>query len=180
MGLVEYLVDCQPESFYKPFEYGLFLLILLATIVLTLSAKYSRAWSYYGWGYTLTKTAVIIFNMLIIGGLILAYLVPSLVSLWSQIIGSIIGAAGVMVCSSELLWLLNNKNLEIKLVRKVRVLDGICAFVGLLFIPLYWTFDGQWIINDVMAVCSIVALMKLIKLRSLKLGVFLLASLLML
>jgi hypothetical membrane protein len=62
----------------------------------------------------------------------------------------------------------------------VRVLDIVSGIIGLLFIPLYWLMNGQWIINDVMAICSVVALMKLLKIQSLSLAVFLLISLLLL
>ena len=52
------------------------------------------------------------------------------------------------------------------------------GLIGLAFIPLYWLLNGHWLINDVMAVCSIVALMKLLKIQSLSVAVFLIMSLL--
>lgn len=58
------------------------------------------------------------------------------------------------------------------------MIDLISVIIGLLFIPLYWLLNGQWLVNDIMAICSIIALMKLLKIQSLSVGVFLLMSLL--
>jgi hypothetical protein len=110
--------------------------------------------------------------------IIFGYLVPHLLSLFTQILGSILGAAGVTVCASELIWLLHNKKLKKTLFKKIRVIDIISGSIGLSFIPLYWLLNGNWMINDIMAVCSTVALMKLIKLQSLSQSTYLLLSLL--
>jgi hypothetical protein len=68
--------------------------------VLTLSSLFSTAWSYRGIGYSITKTAVGVFNLLIIIGVILSYVVSGLVAFSMEILGSIIGAGGVAVCVS--------------------------------------------------------------------------------
>lgn len=175
---MQYLVDCDPSTIYKPVEIGLFILIMIATLALTLSAMHSKAWSYYGYGYKLTFNIVIIFNILLLLGFVLGYLVPELFSIAAQIIGSIVGAAGVGVCISELIWLTKNKNYRRKVYKAIRLIDLISHSIGFLFIPLYWLSNGQWVINDIMAVCSIVALMKLLKIQSLSLGTFMLLSLL--
>lgn len=73
---MQYLVDCDPSTFYKPIEVGLFILIMIATLTLTLSAMHSKAWSYYSYGYKITFKAVIIFNILLLIGLVLGYLLP--------------------------------------------------------------------------------------------------------
>ena len=154
------------------------MLILFATITLTLSSIYSRAWSYYGYGYKLTTKTIIVFNFLLFLAIIFGYLIPNLLSLFAQILGSILGAAGVTVCASELIWLLNIKRLKNSLFTKIRMIDIISGLIGLSFIPLYWLLNGNWLINDIMAVCSTVALMKLIKIQSLSQSTFLLLSLL--
>lgn len=43
---------------------------------------------------------------------------------------------------------------------------------------LYWVTRG-WIFNDILAVCTIVASIKIFKIRSLKVGVFMLFTLLL-
>lgn len=154
------------------------MLILFATITLTLSSIYSRAWSYSGYGYKLTKKTIIAFNILLFLAIIFGYFIPHVFSIFLQILGSILGAAGVTVCASELIWLLHNKKLKKTLFKKIRVIDIISVLIGLCFIPLYWLLNGNWVINNIMAVCTTVALMKLIKIQSLSQSTFLLLSLL--
>lgn len=180
IGHLEYLINCNPDQFYKPFEWGLLLLIMITTLVLTLGSLYSRAWSYGGVGYAISNKAILIFNLALLFFIILAYLVPDAVSLLARIAGSVIGALGVGVCISEIIWLSHNKNYLRKVYRWVRLIDVISYGVGLLFIPLYWLLNGQWMINDIMAICSTVALMKLLKVTSLSIAVNLLGSLLFL
>ena len=45
-------------------------------------------------------------------------------------------------------------------------------------VGLYWLLNGQWLIKDILGVCSIVALMKLVKVTSLLTGVVLVGGLL--
>jgi hypothetical protein len=118
------------------------------------------------------------FMVFMLGGTFMAYLFPSITSTMAQILGSILGGAGVMVCVSEILWLFNSKKFQIKIYKKMRVIDLISGLIGLLSIPLYWLLKGEWFVNDVMAVCTIVALMKILKIRSLSMGVLLLVALL--
>lgn len=153
---------------------------MFSTLTLTLSSIYSRAWSYAGYGYKLTTRAIVLFNILLFLAIIFGYFIPHLLSLFAQIFGSILGAAGVTVCVSELIWLLHSKKPKKPLFKKIRIIDIISGSVGLSFIPLYWLLNGNWIINDIMAVCSTVAIMKLIKIQSLSQSTFLLLSLLIL
>ena len=69
-------------------------------MTVTLSALYSKAWSYHGYGYPLTYKAVIVFNIILIVGVLLGYFIPEVVSRGAQIVGSLIGGAGVTVCAS--------------------------------------------------------------------------------
>ena len=141
---------------------------------------YSRAWSYGDYGYEIGKRDVVVFNFLVLLGMVAGYAYPHVVSVAAQVLGSVLGAIGVTVCVSESLWLVNYRNFRIKVFKIVRLLDIISISVGVSFIPLYWLLNGQWIINDIMAICTIVALMKLLKLRSLAMTVFLTGSLLFL
>lgn len=108
----EYLVNCKPSQFYKPFEWGLFILICFCTITITASSLYSRAWSYKGFGINVTKTYIIIFNCVVIVASILAYYFPNVTSVTLQVVGSLIGTAGVTICASESLWLVKNRKLN--------------------------------------------------------------------
>ncbi len=151
---------------------------MLTTLVLTLSSLYSRAWSYGGFGYDITNKSILVFNLCILAVMIFGFFFPSILSYLARIFGSIAGALGVGVCISELIWLTHNKNYLRKVYKFIRIIDIISFSIGLLFIPLYWLLNGQWIINDIMAICSTVALMKLLKIKSLSIAVNLLASLL--
>ena len=116
--------------------------------------------------------------MLLLVGIFLAYIATDIMSFVIQILGSLLGAFGVTVCTSECIWLLNNKNFQRKICKQIRVIDVMSMCVGIIFIPAYWVSDGQWIINNVMAICTIVALMKLIKIRSLSIAFYLTISIL--
>ena len=180
IGQIEYLVNCDPSTFYKPFEWGLLLLIIFTTLILTLGSLFSKAWSYGGIGYEITNRAILIFNLAILLFIVLGFLFHEAVSLVAQIVGTIIGAGGVGLCISEAIWLTHNKNYQKKVYKKIRVIDVISYGIGGLFIPLYWILNGQWIVNDIMAICATVALMKLLKVKSLSIAVNLLGSLLVL
>lgn len=105
----QYLVNCAPDLTYKPFEWGMVLLILFSTVIITISSLYSRAWSYGGIGYDITITFIILFNLLIVGGMVLAYFFTGIAALLMNVLGSVIGTAGAMVCFSESLWLIRWK-----------------------------------------------------------------------
>ena len=139
---------------------------------------YCKAWSYSGYGYKLTNKVIILFNFLLFLAVVFGYLFPHVLAVVAQVIGSVLGAAGVTVCASESIWLFHSKKLTKPLFKKIRIIDIISILVGLSFIPLYWLLNGNWLINDIMAVCSIVALMKLVKVQSLSQSIFLLFSLL--
>lgn len=83
------------------------------------------------------------------------------------------------VCVSEIIWLTHNKNYLKKFYKKIRIIDVISCYIGVLMVIVYWLLNGQWLINDVLATCTIVALIKLLKIRSLSTGVVLLGSLLL-
>lgn len=55
----------------------------------------------------------------------------------------------------------------------------IALATGLSMTAIYWVTNGMWIVNDILAVCTIVASIKLLKIRSLKSGIFMLYSLLL-
>lgn len=61
---------------------------------------YSRAWSYKGFGINITKTFIIVFNLVVILASILAYYFSNVTSITLKVVGSLIGTIGVMVCSS--------------------------------------------------------------------------------
>ena len=47
-----------------------------AAFALTLSAIYSRAWSYAGYGFELSTRAAVGFNILVMCGIVMAWVTP--------------------------------------------------------------------------------------------------------
>ena len=60
----------------------------------------------------------------------------------------------------------------------MRIIDVVSAIVGIAMVSFYWELNGQWLINDILGVCTIVALMKLVKVTSLLTGVYLVGGIL--
>lgn len=143
------------------------------------SALYSQTWAYEGFGINISFTILAVFNTLVIVGSVLAYFFPFMVEWGLKIVGSVAGIAGVMVCVADGLWLLQSRDLKTVLWWKCRLLDMVSFMIGVICIVLYWWTDGIWIINDILAVCTIVAGIKIFKVRSLKVGIIMLVSLLL-
>lgn len=80
---------------------------------------------------------------------------------------------------SEILWLIKSPSLKNKVLWKIRYLDIVSFLVGALTILLYWITDGVWLLNDALAVSIIIAGIKILKLRSLKIGILMLLSFLL-
>ena len=172
------MVNCHPETFYKPFEWGLFVLICLCTLIITLSSLYSRAWSYGGFGINIGYKFLIIFNALVIISSIVAFYAEHVTALVLKIIGTLIGVIGVGVSTSETLWLFkSNKLNNTFLFNKIRLLDIVSYSIGLVMMIVYW-LTLAWFINDILAICTIVGAIKILKIRSLKTGTIMLFSLL--
>lgn len=93
--------------------------------------------------------------------------------------GSVAGTLGVMVCVSETLWLVKSRKLNEARFGPIRFLDIISFFTGAIVVLVYWVTNGMWIVNDMLAVCMIVAGIKILKIRSLSNGIFMLVSLLL-
>lgn len=147
-------------------------------MTITAASFYSRTWSYGGFGINVTKRFIISFNIFIVVASIIAYFLPAVTSISLKILGSIIGTVGVAICTSEAVWLVKNKKLNEPLYGRIRLLDILSLIIGLFFISLYWITDGVWLVNDILAASTIVACIKVFKIRSLKMGVFMLFSLL--
>lgn len=60
----------------------------------------------------------------------------------------------------------------------LRWIDIISSLCGCMIIVLYWIFYQNWIITDIISICTIVASIKLFKLTSLKMAVVFLGSVL--
>lgn len=91
-----------------------------------------------------------------------------------------LGIVGVMICTAETLWLLKSAKLNKPILFEiVRPLDIISFLMGCVLTGLYWGTGGVWFVNDILAVCMIVAGIKIFKIRSLAMGIFMLFTLLL-
>lgn len=139
---------------------------------------YSRAWSYKGFGINVNKMFVTVFNIIVVVASVIAYFFPHITNVILKVVGSNVGIMGVMICTSETLWLLKNRKLNEARFGPVRLLDLVSFMVGVAVTGLYWVTGGMWIVNDVLAVCTIIASIKILKIRTLNDGMFMLYSLL--
>lgn len=178
---ISYVVDCNGTVFYKPFEWGLFVLILIASIVITAATFYSKAWSYAGFGFEIGYVFVAVFNGLFLVGALLVFFQVKFLSYVISGLGSAVGLLGVMVCTNETLFLFKAKALNMRTICKsFRVIDLISLVFASIIVALYWVFYQNWIITDIISICTIVACIKLFKLTSLKMTVVFLGSVLVL
>lgn len=97
---ISYVVNCNAEVYYKPFEWGLFVLILIASIVITVATFYSKAWSYGGFGFEIGYVFVAVFNVLFLVGALLVFFEVKFLSYVISGLGSAVGLLGVMVCTN--------------------------------------------------------------------------------
>jgi hypothetical protein len=134
---------------------------------------YSRAWAYKGYGLNLKKRLIFGFTLLVGIEGILAYYIPEIIGMQLKVIGSTVGMVGVTVCTAEILWLFRSQKLNKRLFLIVRVMDVISALIGGAMTGLYWLTD-MWLVSDILATCAIIAGLKLLKICSLKNGIFML------
>ena len=143
-----------------------------------MSSLYSKAWSYGGIGIEIKLWMVAVINVVIVIGMVTAYFIPSVVSIALKIVGSGLGTFGVMVCFSETVYLFKWQRMNRQLFWKIRILDILSLVFGALITMVYWLTNGFWFLNDFLAVCLIVAVIKIFKIRSLKMAVMLIFPLL--
>ena len=62
------------------FEWGLFIIIVIITILITLSSVYSRAWSIGGFGFRLGYIFLAIYSVIFITGGVLAVFYPTIIN----------------------------------------------------------------------------------------------------
>jgi hypothetical protein len=98
MPTATYRVWC--NSSYKPatFQWGLFILILAVTVIISLSAYYSRAWSIGGQGVRINYWIVIALNILWIIGALLGAFLPQIAYIIVIILSWAFGVVCVGFC----------------------------------------------------------------------------------
>ena len=80
-GIVfSYLVDCDQGYSPSVFEWGLFIIIVFITILITLSSVYSKAWSLGGFGIKLGYLFILIYTIVFVTGGVLAVFYPDVIN----------------------------------------------------------------------------------------------------
>ncbi len=95
-----YVVNCNGDLFYKPFEWGLFLLLLISSVIITAATFYSKAWSYFGYGIEINYWVVAVVNVLFVIGAVMVILEVQFLPYVISSVGSVVGMFGVAVCAS--------------------------------------------------------------------------------
>lgn len=95
-----YKVWCDTSFRPASFQWGLFLIILLVTVIISLAALYSRAWSFGGRGIRLNYWYVLALGILwVVGGAMGAFLSEATYII-VLVLSWIIGVLGVAICSN--------------------------------------------------------------------------------
>jgi hypothetical protein len=165
-----YFVDCDDNYFPTVFEWGLFIIIIIITILITLSSIYSRAWSIGGFGIKLGYVFLGVFSSVFILFGVLAVFFPLKIN--QIVIGFCwtIGLFSVWLCMNEIIFPLKIKFLIQPLLGPVRSMDFVSLLIAFGIVCGWWFSDKNWILNDIIAVCICISFIKLFKFVNLKMA----------
>ena len=170
-----FMVNCAAGQVYKPFEWGLLLMIVLAILIVTISSMYNRANSFGGFYIRISYPIIGATNLTLLVCFTLVYLQIPNFPLVLNVIASVLGAGGVYVVTSEILWVFNTR-LNQQRYWKFRKLDIVSFVVAFVVLTTYWYTGYSWIVNDIMSFSLIAASIKLLRIDSLKMGCLFLFS----
>ena len=95
---IYYKVQCNVDYVPATFQWGLFLLILFITVLITLSAYFSRAWSIGGRGIMVNYWMILALNIIWIVGSIMGAFIPDITYIIVLILSWIFGILAVGFC----------------------------------------------------------------------------------
>lgn len=169
-----YRVWC--DQSYRPntFQWGLFLIILLATILISVSAVYSRAWSIGGNGIKINYWIVGACALLWIAGGLMGAFIPKPTYVIVLVLSWIIGLLAIIICCNEILWLFKCEALNKAFVWWIRPIDCISLAVSLGVMMSWWFGEFNWISSDIIGICTVVAFIKCFKFTTMQMAVLLL------
>jgi hypothetical protein len=122
---------------------------------------------------------IILACMYIIGGLMGAF-IPDPTYILVEVLSSIIGIFGILICSNECLWLFKSEKLNKKLIWQLRGIDLISLVVGTGIVISWWTTNKNWISSDIIGGCVVIAFIKCFKFTSMKMALAMLVTILIL
>lgn len=103
------MINCNPSIPYKPFEWGLLLILILSIFIVTISSIYNRASSFNGFYIKITYPIILVLNIIILTCGIIIYLQIPVFRLVLNVVGSVIGTIGLYITLNELFFLFNLK-----------------------------------------------------------------------
>lgn len=95
-----YYVVCDISYEGNSLEYGLLVEIIFCTIVITITAIYSNAWSISGRGIIINMYVILVFNAIIVAGGTIAIFYLRVVSIAVDVLSWGLGFAGVWLCAN--------------------------------------------------------------------------------
>lgn len=165
---------CQESYSQNTLEWGLIVEILLVTGMIAVVAMYSNPWSLGGRGIEVNYWLVGVFVALEVTGAAIAAFSDAGITVCLYILSFVLGILGVGICANELLFLLRARPLGRVLFVvdnfEFRVLEAASLAVGTA-LTLGWFFsDSNILLNDLLAVCICVGLIKVLKFTSLRIA----------
>ncbi len=124
-------------------------------------------------------------NITLVVLFVLSLLAPNFTAGLVNILMYLVGYLGVNLCMTDLIWLFKitklNEGIHIGIANiKFRLLDVLSLLISAVLMLVYFLTGMNWILNDVIAVCTILACIKIFKIRSLRIGFTLEMSILLL
>lgn len=175
-----YMVDCSPATKYKPFEWGLLLIIVFAILIVTVASLHNRAASLNNLFIKIDYKIVAFLNLILVVCGVLVYLRLPYFSFLANVSGSIAGTASVYIVSNEILWMLDTRLNRARVWRAVRALDVVSTVIALTLFTTYWAAGQCWAVSDIMSVSLVVACIKVFRIKSLKMATAFLLSVVLL
>lgn len=117
---------------------------------------------------------LVVFEIVIIIGGVVAYFSIETVNVAFQTLSWIFGSLAIGLCANELLYFLKIGFLKKGFSYKrfdFRIMEGISLLIGIGVCFGWWYSGKNWIINDIISVCMIVAGIKILKFTSMRIAV---------
>jgi hypothetical protein len=170
---LSFLVNCDPDSRHKQFEYGYFILAGLNAFILIGVARHSEVWSIkisgkrlrltIGWIHVLVALSILLAITLVLYFLAFRDFERAFVGL--HYFGIITSISFIFICFNEVFYLA--KTFRYSIYKQLRICE-CCSLAMTIIVVIVAFFVDNWIYYNFMAVCICVASIKIFHFDSLK------------
>jgi hypothetical protein len=163
------MLNCDEKEGHKKFEFGYIIIVAIDSIIILGVSLHSRVWSYTWRGNEVGIIGTwkwVLPAVIILGGLVVLIRWLGVFLETAEIFGAVIAAICLIVCMNELLFLM--KCARRPVFKIIRICDLISVPVSIMAIISIQLFTKDYITNDVLAICIIVACIKIFKFGSLR------------